>query len=172
MNRKNIAPPLICSHHPKKNRGMCGACYQKWRFDQMGPAACHPCRREHCGGLCRECYREVGRAPRAICHPARPHVANGLCGKCYRELPERKARAIVVRRLKKYGITQADYAEIMRRQGDVCAICGGEAGAIDHNHKTKKVRGILCKPCNAALGLLRDDPELLKTAILYLNRSN
>jgi hypothetical protein len=63
----------------------------------------------------------------------------------------------------------------MRAQG--CGICGkatepGRWGNlhIDHCHKTGKVRGVLCSECNSAIGKLKDDPDLLRKAIVYLER--
>jgi hypothetical protein len=59
-----------------------------------------------------------------------------------------------------------------------CAVCSrelvlGHAGhAIDHNHTTGHVRGLLCMPCNAALGLLQDDLAIVLSAASYLERTN
>lgn len=83
--------------------------------------------------------------------------------------------------LRKYGINLADYKEILDKQEGNCAICGnpetdirnGEVCnlAVDHNHETGEVRGLLCRSCNTALGLLKDDVTILKAAIDYLNKS-
>lgn len=63
---------------------------------------------------------------------------------------------------------------MLERQGGVCAICKEKPKngrlAIDHLHGTDKVRGLLCSPCNTALGLFKDDPERLAAAIEYLKR--
>lgn len=66
-----------------------------------------------------------------------------------------------------------DYGKTLELQGGKCAICHKEAGkrkemAIDHDHKTGKIRGILCSFCNFALGFCKDDPEILKSMIAYL----
>lgn len=77
----------------------------------------------------------------------------------------------------KYGITEADYDLTLDRQGGGCAICGRrecatkKALAVDHDHVTGKVRGILCGSCNRALGLMKDSPDLLAKAAEYLRRS-
>ena len=79
-----------------------------------------------------------------------------------------------------YSVDAARYQEMLREQGGVCAICSqGEKSpdkasgklkdlAIDHDHKTGKVRNLLCSACNRGLGLFRDDPALLDTARNYL----
>jgi len=50
-----------------------------------------------------------------------------------------------------------------------CIICGIETSVVvDHDHKTKEVRGGLCANCNLGLGHFKDNPELLRFAALYL----
>jgi len=75
--------------------------------------------------------------------------------------------------LRKYGITIDDYNKMLNDQNGVCAICGKtnitrRRLAIDHNHKTGKVRGLLCHRCNNAIGLFDENLETLKKAIKYL----
>lgn len=54
-----------------------------------------------------------------------------------------------------------------------CVICGSEEKlVVDHDHKKKKIRGMLCNHCNRGLGHFRDDPELLIFAAQYLYASN
>jgi hypothetical protein len=75
---------------------------------------------------------------------------------------------------RKYGITLEDYNRMFEEQGGRCAICGthqcatGRALAVDHDHKTGKVRGLLCQACNTAIGKLNDDPELIHKAADYV----
>lgn len=73
-----------------------------------------------------------------------------------------------LRRLETYDLSVDEYARIMERQSGVCAICGGIPNAIDHDHKTSKVRGVLCRQCNRGMGLLGDDPVRLQAAVVYL----
>lgn len=143
--------------------------YQRTRRARMLQATCHPDRKEHCGGWCRSCYNHKGRrALRATCHPERLHVAKGLCQRCYNELPENKARDIHRRRVHKYKLTEEQYTSILSRQGWRCAICRSVPDSVDHDHKTNKVRGVLCRLCNTGIGHFRDSPAFLRTAALYL----
>ncbi len=75
---------------------------------------------------------------------------------------------------KKYGITEDDFNSFLRKQGNVCAICKqpenvkDRALAIDHDHKTGIIRGLLCGDCNRALGLMQDSPKILRSAAKYI----
>jgi hypothetical protein len=78
-----------------------------------------------------------------------------------------------------YGLTSAEYEALLQKQNGRCAICCEEvitaegslakAAVVDHYHKTGKVRGILCNHYNRALGLFRDNPIFLRSAIAYLS---
>lgn len=79
--------------------------------------------------------------------------------------------------LKLYGITQQRYDEMLLSQDGRCAICSTyEAGrgdgyfAIDHDHGTNKVRGLLCQKCNCGIGFFGDDVERMKRAIAYVEK--
>lgn len=81
---------------------------------------------------------------------------------------------------KKYGITAEDKERMLKNQGYKCAICGekiflfgdsknrNKIAHVDHDHKTGKVRGLLCNDCNRGIGLLKDNPLFLANAIKYL----
>lgn len=76
-------------------------------------------------------------------------------------------------RMKRFGVTEEQYQKLMQQQGGVCAICGEsnqrlQALAVDHDHKSGKVRGLLCFLCNSVLGFAKDSPERLLEAALYL----
>lgn len=96
--------------------------------------------------------------------------------KAYRERNVEKTRAYEKKRgwLRNYGITIEEYEETLILQGRCCKICKQhESGfkkslAVDHDHKTGKVRGLLCSNCNTALGLLKENLDLFENAVRYL----
>ena len=72
-----------------------------------------------------------------------------------------------------YGLPAGGYAELYKQQGGKCAICQRATGAtkrlaVDHDHSTGKVRGLLCSVCNQFLGYLRDDPAAWYRGYRYL----
>lgn len=94
-----------------------------------------------------------------------------------RDLPEeeRIARTRKYRLKSAWGMTPEDFDRMMEAQGGCCAICkttdpgsNRRFFAIDHDHKTGKLRALLCNMCNLGLGKFQDDIERLRAAILYL----
>ena len=75
---------------------------------------------------------------------------------------------------RKYKITEEDYKQMYEQQKGCCAICQKQIEfrklCVDHSHETNKVRGLLCKSCNLAIGSFKDDILLLENAINYLRR--
>jgi hypothetical protein len=75
---------------------------------------------------------------------------------------------------REYGLTLEDYDRMVAAQGGVCRLCGKPPKtpkrplAVDHDHKTGKVRGILCIGCNRAVATLGDTVEGLMRAVRYL----
>lgn len=74
---------------------------------------------------------------------------------------------------KNYGIEVGEYERRYQAQGGKCAICNVATGAskrlaVDHNHATGAVRGLLCSPCNKFVGRLRDSPDAFLRAHKYL----
>lgn len=74
----------------------------------------------------------------------------------------------------KYGITPEQYNLLKQNQNNKCKICGKDEAmtrnglVIDHDHKTGKVRGLLCSSCNTGLGRFKDSVNYLEQAIKYL----
>jgi hypothetical protein len=83
------------------------------------------------------------------------------------------AKHALNRRLKQRKMTQEQYDALVKKQNNLCAVCGqpereGEQLAIDHCHKTDKNRGLLCERHNMMMGLAGDSPEILRKAAAYL----
>ena len=120
------------------------------------------------------------------CHPERKHCAKGMCKPCYdnnyqkrnRGRASRKAqewakahpaKVKAARQKYRYGVTPDVVEARLNAQGGLCKICGSApAEHIDHNHTTGEVRCLLCGPCNRGVGMFREDPERLLSAIRYL----
>lgn len=99
---------------------------------------------------------------------------SATCRKCWAEYQAERTLAL------KFGISFAEFHELLKAQGGGCGICGTKAGmkragrrlrlCVDHDHKTNRLRGILCNSCNNGLGRFKDDPALLVKAAQYLQR--
>jgi hypothetical protein len=86
-----------------------------------------------------------------------------------------KACNSIMNRAYRYKITREEVIELLARP---CDVCGSEEPAkgkgghhVDHCHDTGKVRGVLCHRCNVALGYAKNDPEVLRGLIAYIERS-
>lgn len=105
------------------------------------------------------------------------------CGTClrYRPLEEftrsqgacRECRT-EARHFRKYRLYPIEYDRLVAKQNGCCASCGEQTDAlvVDHDHSTGKVRGLLCHPCNKALGFLRDDPSRIQRLYSYLTKTD
>ena len=123
------------------------------------------------------------------------HTNDGMCAYCrpckasryktrYQKKAKKKRREKVANWVEyKYGITPDQYDELLKSQGGVCAICGkvdtrrraqGERQklAVDHCHKSGRIRGLLCMRCNTGLGHFKDDLLLLSAAQRYLEHTS
>ena len=120
---------------------------------------------------------------KANCHPDKPHSAKGLCKSCYmkqrwkrpevrqrakdrrvdNEQTRRRNKMYMLRAL--YGISLEDYDRLVITQRGLCAVCFKPEKAkhqsgrirslsVDHDHSTKRVRGLLCGHCNTSIGQL------------------
>lgn len=77
-----------------------------------------------------------------------------------------------------FGITLEDFQDLLEKQNGVCAICnlpeiskhqfGVKNLAVDHNHITGKIRGLLCNKCNLTLGLVNENITILNKMISYI----
>jgi hypothetical protein len=115
--------------------------------------------------VCRICRTEK---PLSEYYQRDSGVHRNECKECTKEL----------HRYRTFGICNAKYDEMLTAQHGKCAICESVLNssrytklAVDHDHKTGKVRGLLCMNCNTGLGLFKDSPIRIQNAIAYLERS-
>jgi hypothetical protein len=100
-----------------------------------------------------------------------------FCSDCSDKAPARH----VIRLEKEYGISIAEYREMLQMQDGRCGLCGADSPGkqtgtdkkmyVDHDHQSGKVRGLLCSRCNVGLGMFRDDPELMRRAAEYIEKA-
>lgn len=116
-----------------------------WFFDKWTD-------RKYPSSRCRPCHQKYRRA-----NPNTPK--------------NRKSEKLALR----YGLTYEQWTALRESSGFRCMICNisetelGKRLDVDHCHKSGKVRGVLCNPCNNVLGLARDSIPTLTAAIAYLN---
>lgn len=148
-----------------------------------------------CSRFCGTRYQNRLRSERArLARSQRPRPPCPVCGAAI--APERRRNTIYCSpackmialgaryraqnpdaQLVRYQMQPGDYDALLRAQGGRCAICGAaEAGGkggrfhVDHDHATSEIRGLLCHGCNLGIGLLRDDPDIMRAAIRYVER--
>jgi hypothetical protein len=122
-------------------------------------------------GQCKDCVRAYWQQPEI---KERTRISKKEWGQ-RRPYNSAKQRNSYLR--KAYGLTFAQYDEMYNSQDGKCLICnktlesskGGRSVHIDHDHKTGKIRGLLCQHCNNMLGHAFDNTDVLSSAIAYLN---
>lgn len=135
------------------------------------------------------CAARVNYKPRskssAVCHPDRPLVSKGLCQKCWASEHYRANKAKMadysraVRLKNNFGITPTQWDMLFELQQGLCPICkkslyrprnveGKRAAAVDHDHQTKRVRGLTCDHCNR-FRIARNTTETAVRLVAYLN---
>jgi len=94
---------------------------------------------------------------------------------------QRNKKRLINSRKHDYGVTEEQYNEMLASQDNKCAICKNEETAmkngrvlplaVDHDHKTGLIRGLVCLRCNHGLGAFKDDIVRLESAINYLRKT-
>jgi len=121
---------------------------------------------------CADC----GQTKEAVEFPRNRSTRSGLhpyCKLCHnrrtRESVRKSGGSRKYHLKRRYRLTLEEFDRLVERQGGLCAICReAPATDVDHDHKTGRVRGILCEPCNGTIGLFHDDPAIVRRAIDYL----
>jgi hypothetical protein len=130
-------------------------------------------------GRCRECKNKQSAILKSKMSPERADRTRAQTrDHYYKNIDKYRSLAFY----KMYGITLDERRAIFESQNGCCASCGdklqakGRSGRIkkevvigdlDHDHKTSRIRGILCGSCNRALGLLRDEPQRIEKLLRY-----
>lgn len=97
------------------------------------------------------------------------HYKQVRCDQCLARTAREK------RLLTKYGLAAGEFERMAQSQNGCCVVCGSipKSLSVDHDHKTGRVRGLLCSPCNIQLGVLErldDAPEWVASARAYLGQ--
>lgn len=146
-----------------KKCAKCGKVKRLEHFPKRGPRSGRPAHLPSGrGSSCNKCAAVYQRERRRLNAPKR-------------ERPDRRwARGLS----SLYDINEVNYAQLLKEQSGVCAICGKEETrktkygqvarlSVDHCHESGRVRGLLCQSCNVKLGSL-SDPQWLTKALGYL----
>lgn len=93
--------------------------------------------------------------------------------KCPKKRAAKNKSGAFARRKAKYGISREEYDFLLTEQDGRCKICFekvGEELRVDHDHETGKIRALLCAKCNSGIGLLKEDPDVLRLAAQYIEK--
>lgn len=132
----------------------------------IGKRTCTECKEEK--RFSEFYWSEKDKDYRAICIPCFAKQNRDAYAKNPKSIHKRHRRNEL---LKKYNLTEAEFEEMRARQANRCAICKLEKTLeIDHKHLTGKVRELLCGSCNRGIGLLRENPIILREAAEYCER--
>jgi hypothetical protein len=102
-----------------------------------------------------------------------PHLEEGR--RRYLDKLRSRRYADDAHRFREYGLSVIEFNRMLVQQNGVCAICreperGSRSLSVDHDHKTGRVRSLLCSGCNKAIGFLRESPLLARAAATYLEQ--
>ena len=132
---------------------------------------------------CKKCMREYanGRRRLEMLDPIKAEARRAkerAAVEARRIKDPARMRAITTDSLlrKTYGLSLKEFSALSAAQGDVCAICGSKCGnysrlSVDHDHETGAIRGLLCNTCNRGVGLMKDNPAVLRAAAEYLEKA-
>lgn len=153
LQLENPSEPMTCNK--------CNTIKTVLDFLRPWEHSCYECRKKH-----RKPFTKEQKAKRSQIESNRYH--------------NNKKQIKLQRICSSYNISKEDYFLLLKKQNNLCAICNKpetakdrngnqKVLAIDHNHKTGQVRGLLCQNCNTALGLLNEDKDILTNAIFYIS---
>lgn len=153
-----------------KEKRRCKACGEDKPLDEFAPGAWDPENK----AICAE-YKKNRMTEIRWCNSCRENFpVFPLTVQVDLSTLESKGKYLI----RTYGISLKRYEELFKAQFGTCAICHNPPTkekpflVVDHDHKTGKVRGLLCNKCNVAIGLLQDSMKNLHSAARYLNSSH
>lgn len=173
----NLQLKYMSNFQVKKYRRMLA---KRWRKNQKRKGLCVSCSEVASKGkvLCEKCSA-IRRQFRNDC------IQNKLCVTCAKPNDSGRQRCVLCankyrfRHLKKDGVSKEEVQKAtvaLKKFKGICDSCGDKIPKgkekIDHNHKTKKFRGIICHGCNVAIGFLSENPERLERAASYVRKRN
>jgi hypothetical protein len=118
---------------------------------------------------CKDCYNEYQRSDKT---KIKNNIRNIVTGYHHKRSSYFKDYHFK----KKYGISTIEYNQMLVSQNFLCKICkvhhteAHNGLYVDHCHKSEKVRGLLCQKCNSAIGMLREDINIINNVLEYLKQ--
>ena len=136
-------------------------------------------------GRCIECSKIAGRNPSKERKEKKQAYQRWWNEKNKEKIKKQRKLNNRLQRLKRYNLTPEKYDAMLKAQKGLCAGCLQDSKndriplAIDHDHVCcpefkscgKCIRGLLCYQCNSVLGYIKDDVNVLKRLIKYLNKN-
>lgn len=133
-------------------------------------------------GECKSCTKALStqRQQRLGRYPVAPEVRKRQYAAQKARSHDGRTEASFLQKFSRRGLTLDQYHAMAERQDFLCALCGEEPPqqndrrgnvddfVTDHDHQTQRVRGLTCWSCNSGLGSFRDDPDMLRKAVAYL----
>ena len=122
--------------------------------------------------VCRYCQHKIDRA-RWAKDPQKESARHKRWGE--KNPGAASKSSLKSRRKRLYGVTHTEFEKMLVAQNNKCKLCNDmfrKTPHVDHNHKNKKVRGLLCGDCNCLLGFAHDNTVILRSAITYLEQNN
>lgn len=191
VQMRTRAKCVICGE-PARARGLCGLHYQRWRTTgdplteplkpsktraeqlareeaETGMRKCITCKElKPLDDFAEYSYGRNGRCP--SCKPCRKALGKATYESRKQRDPEglrRKSRNVHLRA--QYGMTVNQFDAMTAQQRGRCAACGKQTKLVlDHDHETGDIRGLICNPCNLALGFAEDSIKRLRELTVYL----
>lgn len=118
---------------------------------------------------CNKCEKAL--EPQAF-HPSTRGVFGQYCIECKKEMNAKRKTAAQFRL---HGLKPSERTALIAQQNGKCAVCEIELGLlkpslvhVDHDHRTGRVRGVICARCNVGMGYFSDDPQVLLRMVDYL----